>query len=128
MPVTYTIDKTHNIILTRCVGQVTLDEVIAHFKTLREDPDCPPKLNVLLDLSESATVPEGIHMEPMSESIAAIRDRVKFDACAIVVHGELMFGMARIFLVAAEDSFRSAQVFRSVDDAKAWLRGGKGMK
>ncbi len=127
MPVTYTIDKTHNIIVTRCVGQVTLDEVIAHFKTLKKDPDCPPKLDVLLDLSESETVPEGIHMEPISESIEGIRDRVRFKACAIVASGDQMSGMARIFLIAAEDSFQSAQVFRTVDEAKAWLMGGKDM-
>ena len=57
MAVTYQIDKAGRIIRTRCIGLVTLEEVIDHFRVLARDPDCPDYLDVLLDLSEQTSVP-----------------------------------------------------------------------
>ena len=125
MPVTYSIDKTQGIIVTRCIGDVTLGQVIEHFDILIRDPDCPPKLDVLLDLTECSVIPETHQLEPVSDKIGSIRKNVQFEACAIVVSSELMFGMARIFLVFADERFQMAQVFRAVDQAKKWLNEQK---
>ena len=34
------------------------DEVIDHFQQLAHDPNCPDRLDVLLDLSEETTIPQ----------------------------------------------------------------------
>ena len=57
MPVTYKIDPDNRTIGTRCVGFVTVDEVIGHFHTLANDPQCPEELYVFLDLSEMKSLP-----------------------------------------------------------------------
>ena len=58
MPVIYQIDRANGIIRTRCVGPVTIDEVIDHFRQLERDADCPERLDVLLDISEETSVPK----------------------------------------------------------------------
>ena len=38
MPVSYRIDQDNGMIRTRCVGNVTFEEVVDHFRDLEEDP------------------------------------------------------------------------------------------
>jgi hypothetical protein len=121
MPVTYQIDRTRNLIRTRCFGEVTLEEVLDHFRTLQSDPECPSRLDVLLDLSECLSAASGGQLRTVNQAIASVRERVQFDACAIVAPTDLLFGMGRMFEVLAEERFRATHVFRSVVDAEEWL-------
>jgi len=121
MSVTYHIDKVKGIIRTRCIGNVTFDEVVDHFRELERDPDCPNHLDVLLDLSETTSIPEANQLRAVSYQIGRIRERVKFNACAIVACKEVLFGMMRMFEIFAEEQFRMTCVFREVGEAEAWL-------
>lgn len=121
MPVSYQIDKKLRTIHTRCSGEVTFGEVIVHFQALQQDSDCPEKLDVLLDLTECTSIPETNQLRAVGATIGSIRDKVRFDACAIVAPGDLIFGLSQMFLVFAEDQFRAAQVFRDANEAKKWL-------
>ncbi len=121
MPVTYEIDHTTGIIRTKCFGRVVLEDVLDHFRTLQCDPECPERLDVLLDLSASESAASSGQLRTVAHAIAAIRDRVTFDACAIVAPTDLLFGIARMFEVFAQEHFRATHVFRSARDAEAWL-------
>jgi len=46
---------------------------------------------------------------------------MRFDACAIVASRNVLFGMMRMFQVLAQNSFTTTQVFRTAEDAEAWL-------
>ena len=121
MPVTYSIDKAQRIIRTKCAGFVTLDQVVDHFRMLEQDPVCPGKLDVLLDLSETTSLPESTQLKLVSEEIGRVRTRVQFGACAIVANRDALFGMARMFEVFAAERFRATRVFRTHGEAEAWL-------
>jgi hypothetical protein len=121
MPITYQIDQSLKLIVTRCFGKVTLVQVIEHFRELQHDPHCPSTLDVLLDLTECDSAPSNFQLHPISNTISGIREKVQFKACAIVVSTDLMFGMSRMFLTFAEERFERAQVFRQLDKAKEWL-------
>jgi hypothetical protein len=121
MPVTYKIDASQKIIRTECSGAVTLGEVIAHFRELGEDPACYGKLDVLLDVSGMDTLPQGGQFGAINSAISRIRQKVQFGACAIVATRDALFGMMRMFGVLAGDYFRAVQVFRTFDEAEAWL-------
>jgi hypothetical protein len=121
MSITYQIDKTNRIIRTRCSGPVTLEEVIDHFHQLERDPDCPDRLDVLLDLSEETSVPEKEDLRDVAREIGRIRWKVQFGACAIVARSDVLFGMLRMFEVFAEQYFYDSSVFRTVSEAEAWL-------
>src|SRR5271169_1926514 len=113
MPVTYTIDTKERVIRTQCVGRVTLAEVVEHFRELGRDPECAGHLDVLLDLSETNTVPKTSEIQAIPYEIARIREKVQFEACAIVAVSDPLFGMLRMFEVLAERFFRVIHVFRS---------------
>jgi SpoIIAA-like len=121
MPVTYQIDTVNGIIRTKCMGDVTLDEVITHFEELARDPDCPDRLDVLLDLSEETSIPKSRELQVVTCEIAQVRSRVQFGTCAIVACRDALYGMLRVFEVFSEKLFREARVFRSLSEAEAWL-------
>jgi hypothetical protein len=120
MPVTYEIDRERRLIRTRCVGPVTLPEVLEHFDVLQRDPACPERLDVVLDLSEQVTLPEADQLRTVAARIAEVRN-LRFGRLAIVVDRDSMFGMARMFEVFAEAQFAASKVFRSWDEAERWV-------
>ena len=121
MPITYHIDKALGTIHTRCSGDLKFDEVMDHFRALRQDPDCPERLDVLLDVTGCTSSPQSDQLRSAGAAVGKIREKVRFDACAIIVSDDLWFGMARMFLAFAEGHFRVSQVFRNLDEGKKWL-------
>jgi hypothetical protein len=121
MPVVYEIDQSRNTIHTTCVGDTTLYEVVEHFHTLEQDPDCPSHLDVLLNLSEQENVPSSSQLRIVSEEITRVKGRVQFGACAIVVGNDALFGAAMVFEVLAARGFRVTKIFRERDAALSWL-------
>ena len=121
MPVRYQIDPRHRTIRTQCIGQVTLAEVIDHFRTLAQDPRCPDHLDVFLDLSQMNSLPEGREISAVITELKRVRSKVRFDACAILVSGDAQFGMMRVFEVQGEQFFRLIRTFRIAAEAEAWL-------
>lgn len=121
MPVTYEIDQARRLIHTRCVGPVTLEEVLGHFAELIRDPECPDQLDVLLDLRETTSFPTSDQLRAVSSEIGRIRPHVIFGRCAIVTPNDAWFGTARMFEVFASNYFHATEVFRTVDEAALWL-------
>jgi len=121
MPVKYRIDKILGVIYTRCTGLVKLEEVIGHFRELEQDPNCPDRLDVLLDLTGQMTIPAKENLQEVAAAIWRVRHRVQFGACAIVARTDALFGMLRMFEVYAERYFDETCVFRTKVEAEAWL-------
>ena len=121
MPVIYEIDADKGIRRTRCVGDVKVQEVVDHFRTLAQDPKAHELANVLLDLSELTSLPSASHLLSVTSEMKKVRDRVPVGACAIVADREALFGMMRMFEVLAGNFFRVVQIFRTVAAAEAWL-------
>jgi hypothetical protein len=121
MPVTYQLDKTKGAIHTKCFGFVTLEEVLDHFQALQKDPDCPPCLNVLVDLCEITSDPASDDLRTVSDEIGRMLATIRLNACAVVVSSDHLFGMSRMFTVFARDHFRATHVFRTFHNAEKWL-------
>ena len=121
MPVTYRIDPEHKRILTRCAGNTTLAEVLAHFDELELDANCPPGADVLLDLTGMTNLPNVGQIRTAADRAADAARRVRFGSIAIVVHSDALFGMARVFEAFTDRYFARTSVFRSREAAEAWL-------
>jgi hypothetical protein len=121
MPVIYQIDTASAIIRTRCIGAVTLEEVLGHFRDLAKDPGCPKRLDVLLDLSEQTSLPESEEIRIVAYEVSRVRERVEFGTCAVVVCSDALYGMLRMFQVFTEALFGETWVFRSLVEAETWL-------
>ena len=112
MPVTYQIDEARKLIHTICSRPLTFTEVIEHFRTLRQDPACTGRLDVLLDVSDADTLPESRQFGPIAAELSAVRAKTEFGVCAIIATRDAMFGMMRVFEVAVSPYFRAIRVFR----------------
>ena len=121
MPVTYTIDKPRGLIRTRCFGLVTLPEVIAHFRELEMDEQCPTRLDVILDLTDTTSLPSIEELQAMTEKIGQLRKSIRFGACAIVVGSDAWFEAAQVFELLAARNFSATKIFREVGAAETWL-------
>jgi hypothetical protein len=121
MPVTYRIDKANRIIRTRCIGEVTIEEVIEHFRELERDPEGVGLLDVLLDLTEQTSIPKTEYLHQITQEIWRIREKVQFGICAVAAGSDALFGMLRMFEVFAEKQFHEIRVFRTVREAAEWL-------
>jgi hypothetical protein len=121
VPVTYKIDAARKLIRTTCGRPLTFAEVIDHFRMLKADPACVGHLDVLLDVSDADALPVSSQLGPVSAELEAVRAKVEFGVCAIVATRDAMFGMMRMFEVAAGPYFRAIHVFRGVVEAQAWL-------
>jgi hypothetical protein len=125
MPVTYVLDTARKLIRTTCSGPITLGDVVDHFRTLADDPACAGRLDVMLDVRETASLPKSIELKIVNSEVAAIRAKVEFGMCAIVATGDPMFGMMRMFAVFAERNFGAIGVFREAAGAEEWLTTGQ---
>ena len=125
MPITYKIDPDRRLIVTRCVGNTSLDEVLHHFGELIRDPECPPVLDVLLDLTEMTAVPDSGQLHAAAAAAGEASAHVQFSHCAIVASSEPTRGLAMVWQMFAQQSFRAAETFRTVKDAQIWLASAR---
>ena len=121
MPVTYIIDAGAKLIRTKCYGNLTLLEVVSHFRELGNDPSCPDYLDVRLDVAEVNTLPESQQLRTVGYEIARVRERVRFGFCAVIAPADALFGMLRVFEAITEGFFRQVAVFRTAAEADTWL-------
>src|SRR6266568_8928800 len=121
VPVTYKIEANKRTVRTKCVGLVTLQDVVDHFRTLAQDHDCPDLPDVFLDLSELDSLPATRQISIVVNEVNRIRSQVRFGACAILASRDAVVGMMRVFEVMAEECFRVTCSFRAANEAEAWL-------
>ncbi len=121
MPVSYTIDADKGILRTRCCGHLTLPEVVDHFRALEQDPACPDRVDVFLDLTAVDSLPDPGQMPAVIGQLKRVSGRVRFGACAIVTDRDALFGMMRMFEAMGEEYFRVTRTFRTAGEAEAWL-------
>lgn len=121
MPITYQIDTEKRTIRTKAMGNLTLQEVVDHFRTLEQDTQRPEDTDVFLDLSEVDSLPETLQISTVVGELKRIGGKVRFNACAILACRPALFGMMRMFEVLAEDFFHVTRTFRVATEAQAWL-------
>jgi hypothetical protein len=121
MPVTYHLDPVRGFVETRCTGDVTLDEVLEHFRELEVDASLPDRLDVLLDLGAMTSLPESEQLRDVTRAVERLKAKVEWGACAIVARRDALFGMSRMFEVFTEELFARTRVFRERAAAQDWL-------
>ena len=121
MPISYQIDAEKNLIRTKAVGQLTLQEVVNHFRTLEKDAQRPERPDVFLDLSEVDSAPDTRQLSIVVGEMKRIGAKLRFGACAILASRDALFGMMRMFEALTEEFFRETRTFRDEAEALVWL-------
>ena len=121
MPVIYTIDVPSALIVTRCVGHVTLAEVRDHFRELARVWPPVERLNVLLDLTEQTSLPTLRELEGVAAEITAQLGPSPFGRCAVITEQDSLFESMEMFQVLVGHFFEKMEIFRTSSAAIAWM-------
>ena len=110
------------IALVQLAGTYTTQDLRETVMTLLEDPACPEKPLMLMDLRVSEVIQNrsGSDLQEVARSLAVIGPRLgrRF---AMVAGSEAAFGLLRLGAVYAAQSGIEPAVFRDLASARAWL-------
>jgi hypothetical protein len=123
MPAFYKIDKEHRVVLSTASGVFDLASALAHQDQLLADPDFDPGYSQLLDFTHVTAV------KINADSIRKIAERRVFWPCprrAILINSEMDHSFVREFQMLRQNAGEHGiRVFRSLDDALAWIFAGQ---
>jgi hypothetical protein len=121
MPVDFKIDLPLALILTRCVGHVTVGEVQQHFRDLARAWQGVDRLDVLLDLLELTSLPTIAELETVAGEIDRQIGPHRFGRCAVVTDRGPLYDSMQMFEVLVSRLFEDIRVFGDVEQAVVWL-------
>lgn len=121
MPIEYKIDVPLALIMTRCVGHITVGDVLQHFRELARVWPNVDRLDVLLDLTELTSLPTVIELEKVAAEISTQIGQHRFGRCAVVTDRDLLRDSMHMFEVLVNRFFDEIRVFRTLEGAVEWL-------
>ena len=120
MPVTYQWDGP--LLKLELAGTYEPEDVIRQFEAALADPRAAEKVALLVDLSRSESIgtrnPSQIRL--VAQALEPYTERIE-GRCALVAPEDVQFGLSRMGSVYSESVGVEAEVFRSEEDALAWL-------
>ena len=122
MALTYQIHAAHRLVVVTGTGVLDHADLDDLSQRMADDPEFDSTFSRLVDYRQ-ATVPparddrvlDHVNHVRHSEALAAP------GKTAIVASSAAVFGLSRMFSTYTADIGREYQVFRSLDEAKAWL-------
>ena len=119
MPARYQIDKERRLVITTGTGPFLMADALDHQERLRKDPDFDPTYSQLMDITAMTLDNIGL------EEIRKLAQRWLFSPQsrrAIVVQGEVAYGLARMFEMLRENAGENGiRVFRDREEALDWV-------
>ena len=122
MPMTYTIDPAQHLVLAVGTGVLTDDDVMAHRQAMTSDPRFTPQMREISDIRKVTAfqvTPAGVRI--MVASDVKMTANGGMHKLAIVADENVAYGMSRMYQTLGEPNIRVVGVFRSYEEATAWL-------
>ncbi len=120
MPWSYIIDQQQRTVFTRFTGMITPSDVRDEINAVTSDPKFDPSFDQMVDASQGAPVSD-FPTDKVRE-FAASSIYSKTSRRAIVMSGDLGFGLARMFATYREIRGElNLQIFRERNAALQWL-------
>jgi hypothetical protein len=123
--ITFALDQATRIRMAQYTGIVDDAQLLTSYAALLSDPDYDATLNDLVDLRGVARLE--ISADAMRQLISMYRPVDKLGVrtrLAVVAASDVTFGMSRMYeLLRGDEVPEEIRVFRSYDDAVAWLGG-----
>ena len=116
---TYSLDPAHHVIHLQYHGATTFESWAATLEAALADPACRDSFDVLVDR-------RGVDQVPTTETLHQAvdffdRHSTRLRRVASVVESGAVYGMCRMLEVFSERTRVEFRVFRTYDEAKAWL-------
>ena len=119
MPVTFEIDQAHHTVRTMASGLVTYDELAQHLA--EEARDDALGFAEVFDARGATTDITTSQVRLLVARTDALLRQGHLGALAIVTDSNFTFGMARMYQILSEPLPVQIGVFRTLDEATAWL-------
>jgi hypothetical protein len=122
MPITYHIDPERNLVTISANGIINDPEYREIRARIASDPQFRPGMNQLEDyrsVEEHNFTAEGY--DSFLDQEISLRPVFGESRHAIVTSSDLHFGLTRKLIVEIGDSHQDTRVFRSMEEAEAWL-------
>jgi hypothetical protein len=119
MPVFYKIDKERRLVLSTILGVITLADGLTQQEKLRNDPDFDPSFSQLMDYTHV------VKFDFSTDDVRKFAQHSVFSSDsrrAMLVNGDLAFGLARMFETFRESlGEKGIRVFRNLEEALDWV-------
>ena len=118
MPVQHFVDAGNRLVITKCSGEVSREEVMASMEKLRSEPDFRSDFHQLADLSGVSKLNLGFNdMEAIHRLCDPFSNQGKR---AVIAPGRgAVFGLARMYQSLVDHE--NFQVFQTIHEAIVWL-------
>jgi hypothetical protein len=119
---TYRIDPSKRLARLTASGRVDVRDMTRTAIAMIEDPAFAPGTDQLVDLS-AVTGSDGVfrNLRALASRGPDFRDRLEGGRLAIVAPGDLVFGLARLYVAVGRELPVEARVFRTDHAARSWL-------
>lgn len=118
MPTRYVIDVEERPVSTTFSGILTLDDVVRHIASLRNDPKFDTDFSEIVDLSDALDVRLGYED---FKHLAELDPFSKVSKRAFVIpSSKVVLGVTRMYQVMQNDDPR-IQIFRGSEEARQWV-------
>ncbi len=121
MPVSFTIDRTNDVVLRTARGEITAEQLAQNFEEVLAHPDFHAGIKSLTDARELDHHLEVEDMRDIAKTIARYRDRIAGGRAAVVVSIAVSYGLMRALQAYADQSPIDIRIFYDVDEARRWL-------
>jgi hypothetical protein len=122
MPTEHVIDASRGLVRSRAWGELSSNDLVAHYASLAADPAFQRHFQQLGDLRDvvSFTVDSRVIAAEAATPLFAPNVRR-----ALVANTDVGYGLARMFAAYAEGAAQHVRVFRDIAEAEAWLQEGR---
>ena len=121
MPTEFRVDVDAGIVYRTITGEITIDELLASYRSMLAHPDFRPGLRALTDLRE--VKPSAVRRDVLrlAEFVQEHGEEIGALRVAVVVSTDASFGMVRELEVELAASPVEIGLFRDPAEALAWL-------
>jgi hypothetical protein len=122
LPVETRIDTDAGVVTFKVTGDLVLDEIRRALEDLYSDPEFQPSMHSLWELKEGHVGVTATQLPELIEFLGKTAEkRGTGHKVAIVVRGNLDFGLSTIFQMHAYSLPFEVKVYQSLTQAKRWL-------
>jgi hypothetical protein len=122
MPITYTIDREKKLITEVWTGEITAGDLATYWKRYLDDPEVLAIRRTLVDLRQANILFNGSDLQILIQTIVLPVLNGRDWKTAIVVEGNIQYGVSRQYQFFAEHYSKDA-IFDNMDEARHWLTG-----
>ncbi len=119
MPITYEVDHKAERVRVVGAGEVRIEDMVAVLSELA-DTRCLA-YNQCFDARRVTLVLSAEEIRGLVSLTARLREEHGHARTAFIAESDVSFGLARMYATLAADSDRGFMVYRTMDEAMAWL-------